>query len=318
MNILITSVGRRTKLIEYFKNHFDKVIVTDAINLAPAIYEADKYYLAPSIKSDRYIEFLKDICKKENIKGILSLIDPELHLLSEYKEEFKNIGVSIIGSSKEVSEICFDKWKMYKFLKENKFRTAKTYIDMDEFKKELNKKQINFPIFIKPITGSASIGISKVENIETLELIWRLSKEKMIIQEFMNGQEIGVDVYTDILTKEVVSIFTKEKINMRAGETDKAKSFKDKKLFDLIESFIKKLGTEGPVDIDVFKVNEEYYISEVNPRFGGGYPIAYESGERFPELIRNNLNNEKNKKIIGNYKENIIMLKCDNLKIIEG
>ena len=131
MNILITSVGRRTKLIEYFKNHFDKVVVTDATNLAPAIYEADKYYLAPSIKSDRYIEFLKEICKKENIKGILSLIDPELHLLSEYKEEFKNIGVSIIGSSKEVSETCFDKWKMYKFLKKNKFRTAKSYIDID-------------------------------------------------------------------------------------------------------------------------------------------------------------------------------------------
>lgn len=317
MNILITSVGRRTKLIEYFKNHFDKVVVTDATTLAPAIYEADKYYLAPSIKSDGYIEFLKDICKKENIKGILSLIDPELHLLSEYKEEFKNIGVSIIGSSKEVSEICFDKWKMYNFLKENKFKTAKTYIDIDEFKRELNEKKIDFPIFIKPITGSASIGISKVENIETLELIWKLSKEKMMIQEFMSGEEIGVDVYTDTLTKEVISIFTKEKINMRAGETDKAKSFKDKKLFDLIESFIKKLGTEGPVDIDVFKVNGEYYISEVNPRFGGGYLIAYESGEKFPKLIKNNLNNEKNQKNIGNYKENIIMLKCDGLKIIK-
>lgn len=317
MNILITSVGRRTKLIEYFKNHFDKVVVTDATNLAPAIYEADKYYLAPSIKSDRYIEFLKEICKKENIKGILSLIDPELHLLSEYKEEFKNIGVSIIGSSKEVSETCFDKWKMYKFLKKNKFRTAKSYIDIDGFKRELNEKKIDFPIFIKPITGSASLGITKVEDIETLELIWKLSKEKMLIQEFMDGEEIGVDVYTDILTKEVISIFTKEKINMRAGETDKAKSFKDKKLFDLIENFIKKLGTEGPVDIDVFKVNGEYYISEVNPRFGGGYLIAYESGEKFPELIKNNLKNEKNEKNIGNYKENITMLKCDELKIIK-
>lgn len=318
MNILITSVGRRSKLIEYFKNHFDKVVVTDATNLAPAIYEADKYYLAPTIKSDKYIEFLKDICKKEEIKGILSLIDPELHLLSGYKEEFKNIGVSIIGSSKEVSEICFNKWKMYEFLKENKFKTAKTYINIDEFKRELNEKKIDFPIFIKPITGSASIGITKIENIETLELIWKLSKEKMMIQEFMNGEEIGVDVYTDILTKEVVSIFTKEKINMRAGETDKAKSFKDNKLFDLIESFIKKLETEGPVDIDVFKVNGEYYISEVNPRFGGGYPIAYESGEKFPELIKNNLKNQKNEKNIGNYKENIIMLKCDDLKIVEG
>lgn len=317
MNILVTSVGRRTKLIEYFKNHFDKVIVTDATKLAPAIYEADKYYLAPSIYSDDYIDFLKDICKKENIKGILSLIDPELHLLSEYKEEFLKIGVKIIGSSKEVSEICFDKWKMYEFLKKNGFKTAKTYISLDEFKKELNEKKICFPVFIKPITGSASIGINKIETLETLELIWKLSEEKMMIQEFMSGQEIGVDVYTDIINEEIISIFTKEKINMRAGETDKARSFKDKKLFDLLEKFIKKLGTLGPVDIDVFKVNEEYYISEVNPRFGGGYPIAYECGEKFPEFIKNNLENKINKKNIGSYQENIIMLKCDNLKIIK-
>lgn len=317
MNILVTSVGRRTKLIEYFKNHFDKVVVTDATKLAPAIYEADEYYLAPSIYSDDYIDFLKDICKKENIKGILSLIDPELHLLSEYKEEFLKIGVKIIGSSKEVSEICFDKWKMYEFLKKNGFKTAKTYISLDEFKKELNEKKICFPVFIKPITGSASIGINKIETLETLELIWKLSEEKMMIQEFMSGQEIGVDVYTDIINEEIISIFTKEKINMRAGETDKARSFKDKKLFDLLEKFIKKLGTLGPVDIDVFKVNEEYYISEVNPRFGGGYPIAYECGEKFPEFIKNNLENIINKKNIGSYQENIIMLKCDNLKIIK-
>ena len=85
----------------------------------------------------------------------------------------------------------------------------------------------------------------------------------------------------------------------------------------MVQDFVNKLGTEGPIDIDIFRVNNEYYISEVNPRFGGGYLIAYECGENFPKFIKNNLENIENKKNIGNYKKNICMLKCDDLKIVD-
>ena len=102
--------------------------------------------------------------------------------------------------------------------------------------------------------------------------------ENMIVQEYLKGQEIGADVYIDMISGEVVSIFTKKKLLMRAGETDKAVSFKDQKLFSLIEKFVLEVGFKGQIDIDIFDVNGEYYISEVNPRFGGGYPHAYEAG----------------------------------------
>ena len=71
---------------------------------------------------------------------------------------------------------------------------------------------------------------------------------------------------------EVASIFTKKKLKMRTGETDKAVSFKDEKLFELIKEFVDRAGYRGQIDIDIFDINGEYYISEVNPRFGGGYP----------------------------------------------
>ena len=100
---------------------------------------------------------------------------------------------------------------------------------------------------------------------------------------------------------------------MRAGETDKSFSIKEYKLLELIEKFVSKLGTKGPIDIDIFKVNNNYYISEVNPRFGGGYLTAYECGVNFPKLIKNNLNNLVNPKNIGNYQENIVVLKCDDI-----
>lgn len=99
---------------------------------------------------------------------------------------------------------------------------------------------------------------------------------------------------------------------MRAGEIDKDVSFKDDKLFKIVKNFVEKLGVLGPIDIDIFKVNDEYYISEVNPHFDGGYLIAYECGENFPKFIKNNIYEKTNTINIGNYKENMCMMKCDD------
>lgn len=317
INILITSVGRRTKLLEYFKkelNEEGKIVVTDCNNLAPALYVADEYYIVPKINHPEYISVLKNICKKEKITAILSLIDPELSLLAKHSDEFSEIGVTSIVSPYEVCELFLDKYATFKFCRKNNFNCAKTYTSFTDFQKALDKKEINFPVFVKPRKGSASLNINIARNIEETKIIFS-SSEDMIIQEFLKGKEIGVDVYIDMISKAVVSIFIKEKIAMRAGETDKSKSIKSEKLFRLIEEFVSKAELIGPIDIDVFDINGEYYISEVNPRFGGGYPHAYECGINFPKYIVNNLKGIKNEKQIGNYQENVYMMKHDILTI---
>lgn len=138
-----------------------------------------------------------------------------------------------------------------------------------------------------------------------------------MIQQFANGIEYGADVYIDIISGEPVAIFTKEKIKMRAGETDKSVSMKDDKLFELIKMLVRKTRLEGIIDIDIFKINDEYYISEVNPRFGGGYPHAYECGVNIPRMIINNINRNVNKDVIGQYNENIYMMKYSEVKVIK-
>jgi len=320
MNILILSVGTRNKIVQYFKKEIankGKIIVTDMSVLAPAIYEADKYYIVPKITDLNYIDKILDICKKEKIDGVLSLIDPELSLLAENENKFKEIGVKIVGSSYELCEMALDKIQMYNFCKKNGFKTARSWNNLEEFKNSLARKEVMFPVFVKPQCGSASIAISKVYDIETIELLFLHAKEeeKLMIQEFLNGQEIGVDTYIDLISGEVVSIFSKKKIVMRAGETDKAVSFKDEKLFELIKNFIKKSGYKGQIDIDIFEIEGEYYISEVNPRFGGGYPHAYECGINNIKFILNNLSGEVNESVIGKYEENIYMMKYNEVCI---
>lgn len=318
MNILILSVGTRNKIIQYFKKALagkGLVIATDCSDLAPAIYEADKYYTVPKMSAPGYLDVILDICRKEKISGVLSLIDPELSLLAEHEDEFKALGTTVIGSSYALCEMSLDKFEMYNWLISHGYRCAKSYMNKDTFYADVDAGLITYPVFVKPARGSASISISKVYDRETVELLFA-HEDGLMIQEFLDGQEIGADVYIDMVSHEVVSIFTKKKLKMRAGETDKAVSFKDDKLFDLIVRFVKEAGYHGQIDIDIFDVNGEYYISEVNPRFGGGYPHAYEADVDHMRLILNNLEGNVNNARIGEYGDGLYMMKYSEVKIV--
>ena len=322
INILILSVGTRNKIVQYLKkaltdqegNRLGSVIATDMSNIAPAIYEADKYYQVPRMMASDYMEVIFDICRKEKITAILSLIDPELSLLAKHEKEFAALSVKVIGSSYELCEMSLDKIQMYEWLTTHGYKTAKSYTDKSVFSKDIELGKISYPVFVKPVRGSASLAISKVNDKETIELLFAHA-DNLMIQEFLDGQEIGADVYIDMLSGEVVSIFTKRKIVMRAGETDKAVSFKDEKLFCLINRFVKEAGYRGQIDIDIFEIGGDYYISEVNPRFGGGYPHAYECGCNHMDLIVNNLSGKTNPVNIGNYSEDIYMMKYNEVLI---
>jgi len=314
-NILILSCGTRNKIIQYFKYELGdngKVFATDSSKLAPALYEADEHFIVPRIDESGYLERILKICEDNNIAGVLSLIDPELSVISKNKQRFLDIGTLPIVSDYDVIERSFNKYNFNQFLEEKAFNSMNCYIDIEEFNNDYKNNVIDFPVFVKPVDGSASININKVNSKEELDLLFS-RHNNLMIQEFMNGTEYGVDVYIDLISNEPVSVFIKEKIKMRAGETDKSVSVKDDDLLSLIKDFVQVAGYKGIIDIDVFKVNDEYYISEVNPRFGGGYPHAYEVGVNVPKQIINNLENIENTIELNNYEKQTYMMKYNEL-----
>lgn len=192
MNILILSAGTRNKVVEYFVRTLagrGNVVATDMSELAPAIYEADKYYIVPRMTEPGYLDVILDICEKEKIDGVLSLIDPELSLLAKNKDKFKADGATVVGSSYELCEMSLDKYEMYEWLKEHGYKCAKSYMDKDEFYADVEAGKAYYPVFVKPARGSASIAISKVYDKETVELLFA-HDEGLMIQEYLNGQEI--------------------------------------------------------------------------------------------------------------------------------
>lgn len=320
LNILILNAGTRNKIVEYFKREFmgfGKIFVADNYELAPTMYVADGSFLIPKVTNKDYINVILNICIENDIKAIFSLIDTELELLSKNKRLFLDNNILPIVSNYEMTSLSFDKFRFYKFLKKHNFSIIKTYNCLESFYQDEERRNISFPVFVKPRKGSASINASPVNSKEELKLLSSRNKD-LIIQELMDEKEYGVDVYIDLLTKETAGIFIKEKLKMRAGETDKSVSILNEQIFDLVEKFIEITNYEGMIDIDIFEKNNQLYISEVNPRFGGGYPHAYECGINIPKMILNNLLNISNPKKRIIYKQGVYMMKYSEILIKEN
>lgn len=319
MNILVLSAGTRNKVVQYFKKAVGdtgRVIATDCSNLAPAVYDADKFYLVPRITAPDYLNRILEICRQEKIDGAFSLIDPELSLLARERDRFLSVGTTPVISPYELVETCFDKYRMYRMLTGMGIPTGRCYLDKEEFYRAEKRGEISYPVFVKPVRGSASIHINKASSREEIEVLYGLYSDLMI-QEYMDGQEYGADVYIDMLSGRCTSIFIKKKIKMRAGETDKSVSVKIPALFKLLQNFVEKCGFCGMIDIDIFEIQGSYYISEVNPRFGGGYPHAYACGVDMPSQVVRNLRGEENPIAIGEYQEGICMMKYNEIAVLD-
>lgn len=304
MNILFTCAGRRNYLLQYFKETLGQagnIVAADMQLSAPAMALADIAYVVPGVYADGYVEVIIDICKKENINGLISLNDLELPILANARTQIEETGVKLIVSSKNAIDVCFDKHKTTLFAESLQVKTPQTFLNLKDAKIALDNGSLAFPLVIKPRWGSASIGIEFPESIDELELSYALLTKKLtrsilstasnaqpdqaiLIQEKINGTEYGLDILNDFSGKPA-QVYVKEKLAMRAGETDKAVLRNIPALEELGFRIGNALGHICNLDVDVFESDGQYYLLEMNPRFGGGYPFSHISGANYPAAI---------------------------------
>lgn len=323
MNILFCSVGRRCELLKDFRNTMGKtgkIVVTDLSIYAPAAYFADKFYQVPRIDDPTYISTILDICRKEEINAVTTCIDPEIMLLAEHRAEFTEIGVEVLAPYEDTARICFDKFKMFQYLMSKGIKTVLTYGDLESFSKAEKAGEICFPVFVKPREGSGSVGARKVSNMMALAEAME-QDPSLIIQEFMgDAVDMDADIYIDTISHKPVALFSKRKLETKIGGASKTVSFKDQKLVDFVCNALSVFKFNGPIDMDLWYRNGEYYLSEVNPRFGGAYLHAYGAGIDFVKLIENNVVGKENNAEFNNYDDNVVMMMYDSvvIKKIEG
>ena len=310
-NILLCSAGRRCALVKVLKESLGdkgRIVVADMDNTAPALYFADKCYVVPRVDAKDYIDVILDICKKESIKAITTLIDSEISVQAKNAEKFKELGFLLLAPTMQTADLCFDRYSIYKIMSENNINSIKTYLSYDEASSAIKSKEISFPVFVKPRYGSGSVGSKIVLSFADLEHTLALSSD-LIVQEYVtNTINIDTDIYVDCLNTRVVSIFAKLLLENKIVGAGKTVSFIDDRLFDMIHDINGLFDFAGPIDMDFHLLNGKYFLSDINPRFGGAYVHASGAGVDFVPLIINNINGIENAPNIGNYEKNIMMI----------
>ena len=291
-------------MIEYFRRALKdrgSVLAGDASSDAPALQEADGAFVLPRVDADDYIETLIELCRKEKIDLLFSLNDLELPYLADNFERFIAVGTTPVVSCPRVINVCFDKWITYEALQSWGLKGPRTYLTLNDALEAIRIGSLNFPLVVKPRWGSASIGILYPEDIEELQWAYGLSRRQVersilskastndsersvMIQEKVVGPEYGLDVIND-LEGRYITTFVKRKLNMRAGETDRAVTERNPELNVIGETLGRSLKHVGNMDCDVVIGDKGPIVLELNPRFGGGYPFSHIAGANLPAAL---------------------------------
>ncbi len=304
LNILLTSAGRRTYLVHYFKEALSGKGLVHASNsvMTYTLSQADRHVLTPAIYDEGYIDFLLEYCIRESISAIISLFDIDLPVLAANRDRFAASGIRLIISSEEVTAICNDKWKTYCFLRDIGMPQARTYLSLQEAIAAIGEGWLTYPLILKPRWGMGSIGIYQADNQEELEVFYKKIRKDIfktylrfesrenadacvMIQEKIKGQEYGLDVLND-LSGNYVTTIAKKKIAMRAGETDIAEIVDSTIFAPIGKKLSTTLGHVANLDVDCFLAEDgTIYVLELNCRFGGQYPFSHNAGVNFPKQI---------------------------------
>ncbi len=279
-NLLFLNVGRRVELIRAFRDAFQRLkrggrlIGTDINGWAPALYEVDEARLLPHSSCAGFGEALARLCQQRGVAVVIPLIDPDLIPVAQAKPQLEAVGTRALISPLQTVLWCRDKRVLYQRLAREGFPIPRV-IGLEAVRKS------DLPLFVKASNGSAGLHAVKVNTLDELRFVAR-QVPRAVIQEFLEGDEVTVDVFSDWESRPLLAV-PRRRLKVRAGEVSVGCVERDPEVEALACSVAARLKTVGPVNVQVFRSRRGVVISEVNPRFGGGAPLSIAAGAPFPE-----------------------------------
>jgi len=316
--VLITSAGRRGQLVHFFKGIANKfngsVLVADASKLAPTAYLADQAFLVPRIDSGSYLEALLEICERQSVRLLVPTIDTELEILSGASKQFASLGTLVLVSDPETIAVSADKQKTNRWLLEHGFpaprQRALHGINETTF-------DLPFPVFVKPARGSRSVGAQVVERFEDFSGL--NATDDFLAEELIQGEEYTVSTYVDLQGRCLAAV-PRQRVEVRDGEVSKSVTRHLPDVENVCARIVESLiGAWGPLNVQLIRDSGsgDYKIIEINARFGGGDPLAWEAGANAPKwAMMEALGFEPEQ--FADWKKNLAMLRFDDAVFINA
>ncbi|MFS4457209.1 ATP-grasp domain-containing protein [Maribacter sp. 2304DJ31-5] len=313
MNILISSAGRRVSLVRAFQKELGQLVPEGRVfasdiepTLASACHVADSFFKVPRVDEKDYMDILLDKCLENNIKLIIPTIDTELKIFATNQLRYKENGIEILISDQEIIDVCRDKRKIHSFFKSFGIKVAK----------EFDKNNYELPMFLKPWDGSRSVDTFLIEKESDLNE-YHFNHEKLMFLEYLNHDdyvEYTCDLYYDRNNK-LKCVVPRKRIAVRDGEVNKGLT-ENNSIVKLVKAKLATLpGAYGCLTAQFFKhkINDVIYGIEVNPRFGGGFPLTYLAGANYPKwIIEEYFFNKPILDAFDAWESNLLMLRYDD------
>ncbi|UNC93617.1 ATP-grasp domain-containing protein [Candidatus Contubernalis alkaliaceticus] len=312
LNIMLTSIGRRGQMVNFFKENLrgeGKVFTADCDPTAPGLYLSHRGFVVPRVNEADYLETILELCSANDIKAVVPFIDPELPILAEAAPLFASRGIKVMISSPEAVNTAMDKYKTFQYFKKQHIPTVETWLAQDS----QDFSSLPYPLIVKPRQGSASQGVHRVQSKK--ELDFALAQvENPVIQHCLKGQEITMDMFCHEQGS-LIQAVPRRRIKVRGGEVERAITVFKQGLLDWAPKIAKGLKLFGPVNIQCFIEGDKITFTEINCRFGGGYPLSYYAGANFVQMIIKLTRGEPLEIPVKGYEPGLVMMRYEETVI---
>jgi carbamoyl-phosphate synthase large subunit len=304
LNVLITAGSRRVGLVHAFQRALrasggGAVVVCDVNPLSPTVYVAERSYAVPLSTDPGYADAVLEICRSERIGLLIPTIDDELLLFAEQAERFAALGIRVVVSPAETIRACDDKRNTCRVLVEKGIAAAETHLPAEM------PADPEFPLFIKPRIGRGGVGAFPIRSERDLEFFLDYVPDP-VVQRYLHGPEFTIDVLCNF-AGEPLAIVPRERVVIRAGVVDRARTVRDSTLIDLGHACSKALRFVGAVNIQCRVVDGRPVVFEINPRFSGGIPLTIAAGADFPKMLVALARGRRVARAIGRFEDNLWM-----------
>jgi len=296
--VLFTCAGQRVDIVDAFNRAGATTVATDADALAPALYGATHRSLVPRIDDPKYIPALRALVDEHDVRLVVPLTDLDQVILAESREQ---LGVTVLLPDAEIVERLGDKYLAHVLFEERGIASPPTWLPNGV------PEDAAFPLLVKARQGFGSRHIYRAEDRAQLGFFLGYTPVDSIVQACLAGEEFSIDVFCD-LEGRCLNAIPRTMIESKGGESIKGMTIRDEKLIELARDVAETLQLVGPANIQCFReADGSHYVTDINPRFGGGFPLPLAAGGRYPELALALARGEHPEPRLGDFREGIVM-----------
>jgi carbamoyl-phosphate synthase large subunit len=306
--VLFTCAGQRVDIVSAFGRAGAFTVAADANPLAPALYHADRWSLVPRIDDAGYVPALRRLVEEHDVRLVVPLTDLDQHILAQ-----ADLGAVALVPGVDVCEAMADKWRAHELFLELGVPTP------DGWLPGALSSDLPFPVLVKARVGFGSRNIFRCDTAEELAFYVRRTPVDSFVQAFCAGEEFSIDVFSD-LDARCLNAIPRTMIESKGGESIKGMTIKDQELIEFGRFVSETIGIKGPANVQCFREPDgALLVTDVNPRFGGGFPLPHAAGGRYPELALALARGERPEPRLGEFREGVVMTRFfSQLTLVAG